>query len=84
MSFEVEPLTSVVRVRLGEGDYGDPYDYACVVRYITPHVVELMAVGRQTLTPSIYRELYAAMQHLGVRKVEVTMNFRKHHIKVEY
>lgn len=64
----VEPLASVVRVGPDNFVYGDPYTFACSIRWIDRQSVEMIGATAAP-TPSEWRAMVRKFRELGVKRV---------------
>lgn len=63
---DIEPLTAVVRLFSEGKTYGDPYDFACTIRWIDRYTIEVLGVDT-AVTPSMWRAMRNAFREHGAK-----------------
>ena len=65
-----EHLISVIRVGKTTVKYGDPFEQAVIVRWLSPTTAELAAMNSQTrFTTQTFRAIEAELVRLGITEV---------------
>lgn len=72
----IEPLTAVLRVFAPGKGYGDPYEFACTVRWLDPETVELLGVDKPP-SPSMWWPVADALREMGVKEFVFSRGTRK-------
>lgn len=83
MKARIEPLTAVLRVFSDGRDHGDPYDFACTLRWLDSQTVELLGVDKAP-APSMWRPIVEALREAGAKEFVFTRRgrVRRHKIPV--
>ena len=76
MRAHVEPISGILRVFAEGHEYGDPYEWACTVRWISRRVVELCGVTAPP-RPSHLRAMRAELLRFGAEVLVMRRRGRK-------
>ena len=68
-SIEIEPLAGILRVFKHGGTYGDDYEWAAAIRYISPTEIEFVGATKPLL-PSMWRDGCKQLKELGIKKIK--------------
>lgn len=69
MKVHVQPISGVLRVwNNPDAHYGQPYDWACTLRYLDEETVEFLGVT-QPVTVSLWRAIRAELAKTPIKRV---------------
>jgi len=71
MHVDIEPISGILRVFAEDKQYGDKYVWACTVKYVDAHTIELMGVI-EAPTPSICRAFVKHFRQNNYKHIIIT------------
>jgi hypothetical protein len=65
---EIEPIGGVVRVWAGGSSYGDPYEWAASVRWLSREEIEILGYTKP-ITRDVWRAIIKTCNESGIKKI---------------